>query len=126
MSDEPRPDDVSGEEGNGSEEWSMPKPVFRSTEGFTPGDNPSNAVTDEMDAATGRRASRSSDTGEVEEFNSAPTEEMPGYKPEVAKKGGCFSSVLLTVGAIAVVVAAIAGGVYYYLFMYKPAGGDPF
>lgn len=137
MSDEPTPEDQSGDNTIKTDAWAMPKPVFRSTEGYTPGSGIEGAITDEMEAGTGAPAKKTAAPAEPGyEMEAAVTEEMPGYKPDAIteeipgpkapKKGGCFRSIVL-IGLVLVVVAAGAfAAVYFFLPEYLPAGADPF
>lgn len=96
MSDEPNPNELS------ADDWVMPEPTFRSSEGFTPGKGRSEAITGEI---------KSSVADPSDEMSNAITEEMPVYEE---KKGGS-SSFMMVVGII-ILLAALAAAVYYLAF----------
>jgi len=101
MSDEPNPKDLSS--GKQPDNWVMPEPTFRSSEGYTLGSPKSEAVTGEMEA-----------DGEttIANMERAITQEIPAYDE---KKGGGSSSFLIVLGVIALIAALIAAA-YYLLF----------
>ena len=101
-------------------EWVMPEPIFRSSEGFTPGAK-SEAVTDEMetepsaaeDAPTLDEQTEIFDETAMNHVRAAPA------KPVVETKGGgCAKSAMMTFAFIAFVTVAILTAAIYFLFYY--------
>ena len=112
MSDESKPDEIP------PEDWVMPEPIFRTTEGHTPGSVHETLASNEIPTEPG--------------FREAITEETLGLPPETEpvkvkaaapkpKKRGCAKSFLVTLGLIGLAVAAVIAGLIYLLFYYKPA-----
>ncbi|MEO6051968.1 MAG: hypothetical protein ABIP78_11645 [Pyrinomonadaceae bacterium] len=120
MSDEPEPinktaDSIIVPDG----EWSMPEPVFRTSEGNTPKSPVAVFEGDEYEteaANTDEPAEPSSDISD--EIAIAITDEMPVYKP---KSRGCAKNFLFIIGLIGVIAAALIILAVYFLFYFRPA-----
>ena len=104
-------------------EWTMPEPVFRSTEGYRPGSK-GNAAQDEIPTEPGF----SEDT--TEEFVGINAAEKHSQSVRATtktrvrhpkKKSGCAKTFGLIAGAIALSLFAILAAVIYFLVFYKPA-----
>ena len=132
------------------ETWTMPDPVFRSTEGHTPTGIHATLPADESTTAPGFHQATTLETeGLVPEpdlhqaktieteglppepdFHQAKTVETEGLPsktakvkaaPEKPKKRGCAKTFLFTVGLIALGIAAVVIALVYFLFYYRPA-----
>lgn len=108
-------------------DWTMPEPVFRSTEGYTPGIK-GDTTQDEIPTEPGF----SDDT--TEEFIGIDDIGDDSDKPSqtvrattktrvrhAKKKSGCAKTFGLIAGAIALSFFAILAAVIYFLVFYKPA-----
>ena len=134
MSDEPIIDDLPTEDATkSSEEWVMPKPVFRTSEGHTPSSAKS-AYSDDLpteianrDESEFAKAPSEADTLETEttETDDGETTEDPVAKAAAQTtpkaKGGCAKSFLFIVSMIGLAVVAIIIALIYFLFYYQPA-----
>ena len=125
MSDEPKPDETPAE-------WSMPEPVFRTTDGRTP---KGAAVVDIGNEDTTEPGFHDAPTIKTADLVPSNTEEKPAkgkvkVKAKAAakpkKKRGCAKSFLMTVGMIALIVIAIAAALIYFFVYYRPADTGTF
>lgn len=121
MSDETTPEDLPTEPANRPlDEWVMPEPIFRSTEGHTPKQSMGDPGAEEVD------------TLETDVEESTPPVPFPDtLSPNRAvetpkKKGGCFRSVLFVVGTIALFAAAVIIALIYFLFYARPVDTGTF
>jgi len=137
MSDEPIIDDLPTEDATkSSEEWVMPKPVFRTTEGRTPKSAPEAFFSDEMPTEIANKDDSafakpvSADEADTAEFDTdpdpavevAPTGSLETpITPSAPQKGGCAKSFLFIVSMIGLAVAAIIIALVYFFFYYRPA-----
>ncbi len=126
MSDEPKQPD-------NPETWTMPKPVFRSTEGHTPSGIHATVPADESTTAPGFHQAKTVETeglppkSDFHEAITAETEGLPSKlakvkaAPEKPKKRGCAKTFLFTIGLIGLGIAAVVIALVYFLFYYRPA-----
>src|SRR5687767_7993334 len=117
MSDEATPKDQNGE-------WVMPEPVFRSSEGRTPGAK-SEAATDEIELEIPPGEETPTDDDQAEVFDETSMNHVRAIpsKPVEPKGGGCAKSAFLTFGIIAfVVIAVIAAAIYFLFYSATPNG----
>jgi hypothetical protein len=148
MSDEPKKPDSP-------DKWTMPEPVFRSTEGHTPAGIHATVPADESTTAPGFHQAKTVETeglppspdfheaitAETEglpaesDFHQAKTVETEGLpsktakvkaSPEKPKKRGCAKTFLFTVGLIGLGLAAMVIALVYFLFYYRPADTGTF
>ena len=99
-------------------EWVMPEPIFRSSEGYTPGAK-SEAVTDEMetDPPAAEEAQTLDEQTEIFDETAMNHVRAAPAKPVVeAKGGGCAKSAMMTFAFIAFLSAAIIAAAVYFLF----------
>ena len=121
MSDEQTPTNQTSENiAIPSGEWVMPEPLFRTSEGRTPGASEPAFDGDEHDTE--------SPNDDANDF----AETLPDIKPEVAesasvnaapqkKAGGCFQSIVVMAGVVGLSVAAIVIALIYFLFYWQTA-----
>lgn len=144
MSDETKQPDISGE-------WTMPEPVFRSTDGRTPAGIHATVPADESTTAPGFHQATTVETeglppeSDIHTAITAETEGLPPDEPDFhqaktietkvpapdaqkvkaapvkSKKGGCAKTFLFTVGLIGLGIAAVVIALVYFLFYYRPA-----
>ncbi|MEO6654850.1 MAG: hypothetical protein ABIO36_02100 [Pyrinomonadaceae bacterium] len=99
--------------------WSMPEPVFRTSEGHTPKKPAAVFEGDEHETETANTEEPSETPSELsDEIATAITEEMPVYKP---KTGGCAKNLLFIIGLIGAIAAAAIILAVYFLFYFRPA-----
>ena len=107
-------------------EWTMPDPVFRSTEGFTPGIK-GDPIQDEIPTEPGFSddtteeyigINDAEDEGEKHSQSVRATTKTRVRHPK--KKSGCAKTFGLIAGAIAFSVIAIIAVAIYFLVFYKP------
>ncbi len=123
MSDEPKKDQAAGGE------WTMPEPVFRSTEGFTP----KSAIHSAQDEIPTEPGFSDDETEENIALPDSPEEtadeEKSGQSVRAStktrirhskKKAGCAKTFGLIAGAIALSIIAIIAAAIYFLVFYKP------
>lgn len=126
MSDEPKKD-------NGSE-WSMPEPIFRSSEGRTPKTAKNYTNTDDIDtlapdffeADTDEiypEPDREAIVTEAPETERTTYEESPPkniVRPAAPKKaGGCVKTFGFVAGIVVVAVIAVVVAIVYFLYSYR-------
>ncbi|CAN5364528.1 hypothetical protein BH10ACI3_BH10ACI3_04180 [soil metagenome] len=125
MSDETKPEEQTGElAAPAADGWTMPDPVFRSTEGHTPGNKAAAFEGDEHETE-----SANSDDVDLDEtlkdINIAPAKAATGentVRPLAPKKkGGCAQSFLFILGVVGFGAIAIIAAVVYFLFYYRAA-----
>lgn len=124
MSDEAKKDQA--EDGG----WTMPEPVFRSTQGYTP-KTAIHSVQDEIPTEPGFSDDETEedialpDTSEVkideEKTGQAVRASTKTRIRHHKKKSGCAKTFGLIAGAIALSIFAIIAAVIYFLVFYKPA-----
>lgn len=119
MSDEQTPTNQTSENiAIPSGEWVMPEPVFRTSEGRTPGSSEPNFEGDEHDTE--------SPNDEASDFAAT----LPDIKPELSEPleekaaqqknaGGCFQSILVMFSVVSLSIAAIAIALIYFLFYWR-------
>jgi hypothetical protein len=100
MSDEPKLQDDIPTQTPEADAWTMPEPVFQTSEGHNP------------KADTSKRAGKRAIGLDPQDISTAVTEEMPVY--QAAPRGGLFSSFLFIL-ITAIFGAAIVAAVYYFL-----------
>lgn len=134
MSDEPKSENTP------AEDWVMPKPVFRTSEGSTPkgasnlpDDIPTEIANKDESTFAKPEPEPDAETSEAEDGkDTADTAKEPikvkaaAPKPKKSKKRGCAKSFLLTVGMIAFAVIALTAAVIYFLFYYRVADTSTF
>ncbi|HRI03518.1 MAG TPA: hypothetical protein PLL77_07215 [Pyrinomonadaceae bacterium] len=132
------------------ETWTMPEPIFRSTEGHTPAGIHATVPADESTTAPGFHQATTLETEGLQpepdihqaktieteglpaepDFHEAKTVETEGLPPATAKvkaapvkpkKRGCAKTFLFTVGLIGLGIAAVVIALVYFLFYYRPA-----
>ena len=120
------------------EKWTMPDPVFRSTEGHTPSGIHATIPADESTTAPGFHQAKTVETAglppepDFHEAITAETEGLPSKAAKVkaapvkSKKRGCAKTFLLTVGLIGLGLAAVVIALVYFLFYYRPADTGTF
>ena len=123
MSDEAKKEAAGGE-------WTMPEPVFRSTEGYTPR-TALHSVQDEIPTEPGFSDDETEeDIALPDTSEDAIDEEKGGQSVRAStktrirhhkKKSGCAKTFGLIAGAIALSIFAIIAAVIYFLVFYKPA-----
>lgn len=111
-------------------EWTMPEPVFRSTEGFTP-KTAMHSVQDEIPTEPGFHDDETEeDIALADTAEDATDEEKGGQAVRAStktrirhpkKKSGCAKTFGVIAGAIALSIFAIIAAVVYFLVFYKPA-----
>ena len=123
MSDEPKQPDSP-------ETWTMPEPIFRSTEGQTPAGIHATMPADESTTAPGFHQAKTVETEGLPpsaDFHEAITAETKGLPskttkvkaaPEKPKKRGCAKTFLFTLGLIGLSIAAVIIALVYFLFYY--------
>ena len=106
----------------------MPEPIFRSSEGYTPGIK-SEAVTDEMESENPVDDEVQTLDEQTEVFDETAMNHVRAApaKPVVeAKGGGCAKSALMTFAFIAFLTVAVITAVIYFLFYSGRADSGPF
>ena len=118
MSDEPEPinktaDNISVPDLN----WSMPEPIFRTSDGHTP-KRPVDVFTgDEHETEIPNSEEPTEPPSDIsDEIATAITEEMPVYKP---KSRGCAKNFLFIIGLIGAIAAAVIILAVYFLFYFR-------
>ena len=124
MSDEAKKDLAAGGE------WTMPEPVFRSTDGYTPKTavhSPQDDIqtepgfsedeTEEDIPVAGNDGDTSDDSAPHQAVRASTKTRIRHPK----KRSGCAKTFGLIAGAIALSIFAIIAAVVYFLVFYKPA-----
>lgn len=123
MSDEPAPIDQEAEEAvNTPEVWVMPKPIFRSSDGYTPktakaefeGDDIPTEITNREEMVDAKVSPDVSGEG----VKAIVEDKDP--KAKRASKRGCASSFVLLISLIGLVAAAVIIALIYFLFYFRP------
>lgn len=120
MSDEQLPTTEPLADDNAASDWVMPEPIFRSTEGHTPGAGRSPFEGDEHDTA--------SPDEDVDAF----AETLPNINPaepqranvkaaQPKKSGGCLQSLVLIIGFVGLSAAVIVAALVYLVVYYRPS-----
>ena len=121
MSDEPKQDD------NTIAEWTLPEPVFRSSEGFTP----RSALLGPQDDIPTEPGFSDDETEESIDLSAHPDEQAeddihqsvrPSSKTRIRhqkKRTGCAKTFGLIAGAITISAAAIVVALIYFLFYFR-------
>ena len=123
MSDEAKKEAANGE-------WTMPEPVFRSTEGYSP-KTALHSVQDEIPTEPGFSDDETEEDIALPDSSEDEIDEEKGGQSVRAstktrirhhkKKSGCAKTFGLIAGAIALSIFAIIAAVIYFLVFYKPA-----
>ena len=101
------------------DEWSMPEPVFRVSEGHTPKRPVAVFEGDEHETEAANIDEPAEPQPDIsDEIATAITEEMPIYKP---KSRGCAKNFLFIIGLIGAIAAALIILAVYFLFYFRPA-----
>ncbi len=137
------------------ETWTMPEPIFRSTEGHTPAGIHATIPADESTTAPGFHQAKTVETEglhqetdlhqaktieteglppepDIHTAITAETEGLPAKSakvkaaPEKPKKRGCAKTFLFTIGLIGLGIAAVVIALVYFLFYYRPADTGTF
>ena len=109
-------------------EWVMPEPIFRSSEGRTPGAK-SEADTDEMETETPATVEVQTDDELADVFDETAMNHVRAApaKPVVeAKSGGCFQNALMTFLMVSIVAIGIVAAAIYYFFYSGSSGNGTF
>ncbi|MBK9528579.1 MAG: hypothetical protein IPO41_09725 [Acidobacteria bacterium] len=111
-------------------EWTMPEPVFRSSDGYTP-KTAIHSVQDEIPTEPGFSDDETEEDISLHETVESTTEDDKGGQAVRAstktrirhpkKRSGCARTFGLIAGAIALSIFAIVAAVIYFLVFYKPA-----
>ena len=111
-------------------EWTMPEPVFRSTEGYSP-KTALHSVQDEIPTEPGFSDDETEEDIALPDSSEDEIDEEKGGQAVRAstktrirhhkKKPGCAKTFGLIAGAIALSIFAIIAAVIYFLVFYKPA-----
>ncbi len=132
MSDEPKPNENGGE-------WTMPKPVFRTSEGFTP-KGPTRSLEPE-DVDTLRTEDASDDEDEIDTLiPNVPDSKFEGDAPNdpvespvnsvraapEKPKSGCARGALMIAGMVAIIALGLIAVGVYFLYVYTPAETSTF
>lgn len=133
MSDDPKPID-------GGSEWTMPKPIFRTSEGYTPRKPPLPSDPDDVDTASPGFEPPSHDDIDTEIPGLDPdkisadtpdalisaTPNSVRAAPVKAAKGGCARGIVIIGGAVAFLALAVVAVAIYLLYFYHPAETSTF
>lgn len=126
MSSESSSNDQNGE-------WTMPEPIFRSSEGRTPGVKAEPKPADSEVSAEAVVPSPTAQTaadpfaGTMVFDETAMNAVRPApAKPVQTKGGGCAQSALMTFLAIAIVALGILGAAIYFLYDWGPRSNGNF
>ncbi len=124
MSDEAKKDQAAGGE------WTMPEPVFRSTDGYTP-KTAVHSAQDEIPTEPGFSEVETEEDILVAEIDGDASDDSAPHQAVRAstktrirhpkKRSGCAKTFGLIVGAIALSIFAIIAAVVYFFVFYKPA-----
>lgn len=93
------------EKREGETEWTMPEPVFRSTPGRTPGQDPEKDIPTEPANKTEQ---------------SVRVKETPSQRHK-KKKGGCAKFFTLLAVVVGLLIGSAIVAAVYFLFYYRPA-----
>lgn len=123
MSDEAKKDQAAGGE------WTMPEPVFRSTEGYTP-KTAVHSVQDEIPTEPGFSDDETEEDILVDDIDGDASDDSGPHQTVRAstktrirhpkKRSGCAKTFGLIAGAIALSLFAIIAAVVYFFVFYKP------
>ncbi|MBK6725022.1 MAG: hypothetical protein IPG58_17685 [Acidobacteria bacterium] len=122
MSDEAKKDQAAGGE------WTMPEPVFRSTEGYTP-KTAVHSAQDEIPTEPGFSEVETEEdilvtvvvASDDDKGGQAVRASTKTRIRHPKKRSGCAKTFGLIAGAIALSIFAIIAAVVYFLVFYKPA-----
>ena len=108
-------------------EWVMPEPIFRSSEGRTPGAK-SEADTDEMETESPATVEGQTDDELADVFDETAMNHVRAApaKPAEPKTGGCAMSAMMTIAVIAFLAVSIAAAGIYFWFYSGSTGNGTF
>lgn len=119
MTDEPTPT-------NGpADDWVMPEPVFRSSEGRKPGELPPDPQS-EIPTEPGFSDDDGDDENEPSANQTVRARTGDRKTRHIKKKRGCAKTFAMIVGTIAFVAVTLVAALIYFLFYYRPVDTTTF